>query len=821
MVTYVKNKDFVNSKPNEYSMVGGIGTDTFVFDLGNADRVLNFGSAFGSRQIAGFVSGEDKIDLRSVFERLNELQMSKLITAFNSAKASLANGNSSGTFGVDLIAVGANAKTSEKVHFDFTVSSSGGEKSFTISMRDMDNAADKGATITLSNIKDINWSDFLREEQKVFYGTESNDAKTLNLFALNGSAGGRAGPNGALVYAYGGNDLVIGSAYADKIFGGTGNDTLVGNRGDDQLWGEDGDDTLEGGEGNDTLYGGSGKNTLRGEGGDDVYVIDSADDVTIENANEGIDTVISSLQSYALGANVENLTLSGHASGGTGNELDNIITGNSGSNWLTGGAGADTMIGGAGDDVYYVDDIRDIVVERAGEGIDFVFAQGSYKLGANVEKLQLAGSGLLSGTGNELNNTLYAGPGGAILDGGLGDDTLSGGAGNDRLIGGQGNDTLQGRGGKDWLSGGAGNDTLSGQRSQATFVFELANIDRGLNFGASIGRDIVTDFHTGTDKIDLHTVFERMNELEMSKLAAAFNNAKAYLNTNGGTVEKTFGVDLLATGSNNKVRESVHFDFTVKSGAFVISMQNKSNAADTGASITLNGIKDINWSDFLREEQKVFYGTEGNDTTTLNYATLNGSAGGRAGPNGALVFAYGGNDFLTGSAYNDTLFGGAGSDVLTGNRGDDELWGEDGNDLIDGSEGNDVIYGGTGGDTLWGGADRDTFVIGGKITVDWSGQKAVFEMDAGAKIIKDFVKGQDIIRVADTSNGSLLFTNALKQPVISAWLDTYVSKNGTDLVISGDNNGAAAGGEFSYTIKNVTDSLEYIKAHASEFFSFG
>ena len=50
----------------------------------------------------------------------------------------------------------------------------------------------------------------------------------------------------------------------------------------------------------------------------------------IENSNEGIDTVESSV-TYTLPANVENLTLTGSANiNGTGNNLNDVITGNSG-----------------------------------------------------------------------------------------------------------------------------------------------------------------------------------------------------------------------------------------------------------------------------------------------------------------------------------------------------------------------------------------------------------------------------------------------------------------------------------------------------------
>lgn len=97
---------------------------------------------------------------------------------------------------------------------------------------------------------------------------------------------------------------------------------------------------------------------MTGGTGDDIYVINSALDLVTENFDEGVDTIRSSI-SYMLGANVENLHLSGTGViGGVGNELDNELIGNSASNTLTGKSGndkldgkegSDVMIGGSGD----------------------------------------------------------------------------------------------------------------------------------------------------------------------------------------------------------------------------------------------------------------------------------------------------------------------------------------------------------------------------------------------------------------------------------------------------------------------------------------
>jgi len=78
---------------------------------------------------------------------------------------------------------------------------------------------------------------------------------------------------------------------------------------------------------------------MLGGAGDDIYGVDAAGDVVTEQAGEGSDLVQSSV-TYTLGANVENLTLTGTgAINATGNALDNMLTGNSSANVLSGGAG--------------------------------------------------------------------------------------------------------------------------------------------------------------------------------------------------------------------------------------------------------------------------------------------------------------------------------------------------------------------------------------------------------------------------------------------------------------------------------------------------
>lgn len=149
----------------------------------------------------------------------------------------------------------------------------------------------------------------------------------------------------------------------NTITGTSSANTLNGTAGEDHIYGLGGNDTLYGNGDNDLLDGGTGADRMYGGAGNDSYVVDNTSDRVTESTNAGTDLVRTSLSSYTLGSNVEELIYTGaSAFRGTGNSLSNNITGGNGNDTLTGNSGSDTLIGGNGADIL-----------RGGTGTDFLF----------------------------------------------------------------------------------------------------------------------------------------------------------------------------------------------------------------------------------------------------------------------------------------------------------------------------------------------------------------------------------------------------------------------------------------------------------------
>jgi Ca2+-binding RTX toxin-like protein len=287
-----------------------------------------------------------------------------------------------------------------------------------------------------------------------------------------------------------------GDSRNNRIRGTKSKDTIVGKEGNDILLGLLGDDILFGGadpqfptdppdrRGNDTLFGGGGNDVLYG---DIPFSSEKGNDKLFgEAGNDGL-------------------------FGGAGNDL---LDGGSGNDTLDGGLGKDTMKGGAGDDIYTVDSLKDVVIEKKNQGIDTIVVNETrgktWVLPQNVENLNLFGS--KNATGNELDNRIIGdiNPVPTVFD-----NTLHGLAGNDILYGGPGSDTLV---------GGEGSD-----RFLFGFSFSGDVIDARLS--QLFGTDTITDFVRGTDKIVLSTTFSaivtNVGQPSGSYFAAVADDAQA------------------------------------------------------------------------------------------------------------------------------------------------------------------------------------------------------------------------------------------------------------------------------------------------------
>ena len=197
--------------------------------------------------------------------------------------------------------------------------------------------------------------------------------------------------------------------------------------------------------------------------------------VSSQRSDNSKPITVRSPRTVTLNPEEDNLILTGDLEiNGTGNSRKNLIVGNNANNILDGKAGIDRLKGKDGDDIYIVDNKKDKVIERLGQGNDTIQSSVSTKTRANIENLLLTGSKALKGAGNDENNL------------------LEGNAGNNQLKGKAGNDTLIGNSGKDNLSGGGDDDT---------FVYRSTD-DSGTTKRT---RDKITDFQTG-DTIDLSQI---------------------------------------------------------------------------------------------------------------------------------------------------------------------------------------------------------------------------------------------------------------------------------------------------------------------------
>lgn len=508
--------------------------------------------------------------------------------------------------------------------------------------------------------------------------------------------------------------LVLGANLENLVLTGVVSISGTGNALSNALTGNSGDNTLNGGAGNDTMVGGA---------GNDTYVVDSTGDIVTEQASAGTDLIQSSV-TYTVGANIENLTLTGTtAINGTGNTLNNVLTGNSAVNTLTGGggddtldggAGNDTLAGGTGNDTYIVDATGDVVTEGASAGADLVRASVTYVLGSNLENLTLTGSAAINATGNTIAN---------VLTGNAGNNVLNGGSGNDTMLGGVGDDTYVVDAAGDVVTELAGEGT---DLVQSSVTYTLAANVENLTLTGTTAINA-----TGNAADNTLTGNGANNTLTGGTGNDTLNGLAGADTMVGGAGDDTYYVDNssdVVTELSNEGSDTVISTLTTTLGANVENLRLSATGAINATGNTANNVL------FAGAGNNVLNGLGGTDTASYLYAgsavtvSLASTAAQTTGGSGSDTLQSIEN--LTGSNFNDTLTGSSTANVLQGGLG---------NDTINGGVGNDTLDGGADTDSLVGGTGNDTYLLGRGY-----GSDAVSENDSTAGNTDVALFGSDI-----------------------------------------------------------------------------
>ncbi|WP_428672822.1 hypothetical protein [Reyranella sp.] len=734
--------------------------------------------------------------------------------------------------------------------------------------------------------------------------TYSLAGQFIENLTLTGSGNTNATGNGQANALTGnsGNNVLDGGTGADTMTGGAGNDTYGVNSVSDTVVEVAGGGTdlvqssvsytlglevenltltgsaningtgntlansLTGNSGNNVLDGGTGADTMTGGAGNDTYGVDNAGDTAVEVAGGGTDLVQSSV-SFTLGAEVENLTLTGSASiNATGNALANSITGNSGNNALDGGTGADSMTGGAGNDTYAVDNAGDTVVEAAGGGTDLVQSSLSYTLGAEVENLTLTGSANINGTGNALANSIAGNSGNNLLDGGVGADTMTGGAGNDTyLVDNAGDTAVEAAGGGTDLVQSSASFTLGGEVENLTLTGN-ANINGTGNTLANI-----LTGNSGNNALDGGTGADTMTGGAGDDTYAVENAGDTVVEAAGGgtdLVQSSVSFTLGAEVENLTLTGSAHINGTGNALANSITGNSGNNALDgaVGADTMTGGAGNDTYTvdnagdtvveaagggtDLVQSSLSYTLGAEVENLTLTGSANINGTGNSLA--NG--IVGNSGNNALDGAVGADTMTGGAGNDTYTVETAGDTVveaagGGTDlvqsslsltlgaevenliltgsanlngtGNGLansIAGNSGNNLLDGGAGADTMTGGAGNDTYLV------DNAGDTAVEAASGGTDLVQSsasFTLGVEVENLTLTGSTNINGTgNALANAILGnsgnnlldggAGADTMTGGAGDDTYVvdnAGDTTVEATGGGTDLVQSSVTYSL--------------
>ncbi|MEJ2406667.1 MAG: calcium-binding protein [Candidatus Thiodiazotropha sp.] len=498
-----------------------------------------------------------------------------------------------------------------------------------------------------------------------------------------------------------------------------------------------------------------GADALTGTSGDDVYSVDHPGDTISEQADNGTDTVHTTIR-YTLPDNVENLVLEGTTDiKGYGNALDNHIVGNSGNNLLDGmtavSTAGDVLEGGEGDDTYVVRNLEQVqIIEHAGEGTDTLICYDTTGcvLPDNVENLTMKPGGAwdyttVRLTGNALDNVLVGFTDREnYIDGGEGADVMWGGADDDYFVLDNPGDVINDYGGSDTaIIHASYTDSTSYTLSEdspvenlsfdymGTSVVEahgnsksnrIAGINTVYGYG---GNDELFASQTayggdGNDRLTAPVVYGGMgDDIILDADVAHYQLGEGNDTIRDAGLLKLEGAislhqlditKLYAGGLELAMPDSASVDFNTDRSLNTSQVEFVADGEVYSGLELLNFVRDLKMvgdsavnTIELTGASGLAYGLEGDDTLRGSNVT---------GSENTLVGGVG-NDELVGGVWSQTshyggnwLFGGHGNDQLTAGTGN--------NNYLYGGADNDTLHGGTGrNDMLYGEAGDDTYVL--------------------------------------------------------------------------------------------------------------
>ena len=465
-----------------------------------------------------------------------------------------------------------------------------------------------------------------------------------------------------------------------------------------------------------------------------------------EAVGGGTDTVQTTLSSYTLGANVENLTFTGTGNfAGTGNALNNVILGGAGTDtaMFDGTAWASTAL------------LRGTL---AAPTFTVSTATGGTDTLTSIEKVQFGTDtyNLVLGSGNNNADTLVGGLGNNYMVGGRGNDTITGGAGDDVIVwsAGDGRDVVDGgapvsgslppgsrgdtfviNGNTDseyfdiysraaWISA-AGNASAQATRTSLLNISTEIVVTRSLTNGAPGNSQVIGELRnieeiqvntggaatgiglpTGTDHINLHGNFTN-SHLNYNTITVDDQGLGA-VTVDVTDMTSAHHIKLVSTNSTDVIIGQRPQDEIVHNGAPASGTGDNSGTAgsgSTGGSSGTGGDGSTGGSsgttDTTTPAAPVDHAVNLNGDDTSNVLTAGNMDNTVAGHGGDdLVSVGNGNNILSGGAGDDTIVAGNGNNHVDGGAGNDDIFLGNGTNWVNAGAGDDSVFGGTGHTTF-------------------------------------------------------------------------------------------------------------------------